>query len=263
MSNSCSNCKSKLGKAFLGSENNALNPESTEKLNQFLPESLRKNSFCQRCLDITFSKTVLDDNVLKKFKRYIKKLEKERQAINGKNISLQDQIQKKISERYIVNRENVKLYSTVPQQFNLIEYVESFLVVNSGMWSTSSDNLDAMWSVIHDNMAREGKETKNLLAKGFYNTQDLIKKAAFMKGGNAVVDVKYNFSELASNGKILVHCQGTAAFDDKGKKFDFQDIHDNFRIESNKFENQLEEYESMFKKYTEAKLYELLKSFQS
>ena len=259
MSNSCSNCNSKLGKAFLGSENNALNPESTEKLNQFLPESLRRDSFCQRCLDITFSKTVLDDNVLKKFRRYIRKLEKERQELNEKYISLEGEIQKKISDRYIVNRENVKLYSTVPQHLKLIEYVESFLVVNSGMWSTSSDNLDAMWSAIHDNMAREGKETNNLLGKGFYNTQDLIKKASFVKGGNAVVDVKYNFSELASNGKILVHCQGTAAYDEREKKIDFQDIYDNFKIELDKLRKQLDQYDILFEKYTEAKLLFLLK----
>ena len=149
----------------------------------------------------------------------------------------------------------------IPPDCNLIGYVESFMVVDSGMWSTSSDNLDAMWSVIHDNAARKGSDSLKKLGSGFRDTKDLIKKDCFIKGGNAVVDVKYSFSELAGNGKILVHCQGSAARLNTKETVDFSEIDMKYETKKISLEREVEEANKALSIYSEEKLRKLLVSF--
>ena len=135
------------------------------------------------------------------------------------------------------------LYSCSTLEIELICLVESFIIVDSGMWSTSSDNLDAMWSAIHDKAAREGVESDKKLAKGFENIKALLKKAAFIEGGNCVVDVKYSFSELAGNGKILIHCQGTAAIDKNKPVPDFTSIYSEVKETKKELEDKIKNIE--------------------
>ena len=87
------------------------------------------------------------------------------------------------------------------------------------MWSTSSDNLRG--SAVHDSIVRKG-ENHPLIATGINDVKNLVKMEAIDKGCNSVVDLKFNFSELAGNGKILIFCQGTAAIDKGNKLPDFQ-----------------------------------------
>lgn len=126
------------------------------------------------------------------------------------------------NEKFNKSKEYIKIYSNIPEGFKLIEFIESFIVVDTGMWSTSSDNLDAFWGALHDNIARSGSNTPSLIKKGFDDTKELLKREAFIRNGNCVVDLKYNFSELAGNGKILIYAQATAAINPNNKDLSFK-----------------------------------------
>ena len=120
------------------------------------------------------------------------------------------------------------IYSNTPSEFKSIQLVESFMVVNSGMWSTSSDNLDPLWGVIHDSAAMKGSNTDSNLSNAFRDLKSRLKRQAFLLGANSIVDLKYNFSELAGNGKILVFVMGTAAINPASDKPSFGSIQEKF-----------------------------------
>ena len=259
----CSNCQTKIGKPLIGKANNKLNEDLTHRLNQFLPEELRKPSFCQKCLDTSpDTVAVFSDHIQRKVRKYINRVGKNKKRLledlDGISVKIMDEKR----GIYDIHKEKIKLFSTIPPDCELIEYVESFMVVDSGMWSTSSDNLDAMWSVIHDNAARRGSDSLNKLGNGFRDTKELIKKSCFIKGGNAVVDTKYSFSELAGNGKILVHCQGTAARLNTTKSVDFSDIYKKYDAKKMTLEREIEEADKLISLHSEEKLRELLFSFK-
>jgi hypothetical protein len=238
----CPNCQSKTGKSFLSGENKVLTQDSLIKLNQFIPEYLRKDSFCFECSSYQQYTAPLN-HIYSRYKYYISNIE-------GDIVKLKSDLEKlevkKIEER--LNNdfiESIKIYSNSPSGFESIEMVECFLVVNSGMWSTSSDNLDPMWSVLHDSMASKGTNSDSLLSKGFRDSKSVLKKQTFLKGGNSIIDVKYNFSELAGNGKILLYLQGTASINPKLDVPSFNSIDTKFNIERDKINNSINELNSI------------------
>ena len=81
------------------------------------------------------------------------------------------------------------------------------------MWFTSSDNLDAMWSVIHDDIARKGNKTQNKLQDGCNEAKKNLTQSAILCRCYTIVDFKHTFSELAGNGKILIYSSGIASID--------------------------------------------------
>ena len=221
----CSNCESKIGKALIGKDIKALSQDSLSKLNEFLPENLRKDTFCEKCA--TYRPKVEFPHIYAKYQAHTKSLiltlEKKRNELADLNSEIE--IEKGKSD---FNFNNIGIFSNTPTHIELIELVESYFVIDSGMWSTSSDNLDAMWSAVHDSIARKGIDSENKLSKGFETSKRFLKQRAFIKGGNTVVDVKYNFSELAGNGKILMYCQGTAGVDKNKKVPSFTEINSRY-----------------------------------
>ncbi len=220
MSN-CHNCDAKIGKPLIGSENKEVTPVSLLTLNDFLPNKLKRSSFCEKCS--TYKPKVESPHIYVKYKEHYNSLAL---ALKKKRSELEDLSSQIILDKGSIdfNYNDLVMYSNTPTNYELIEFVESYFIVDSGMWSTSSDNLDAMWSAVHDSIARKGIESENKLSKGFSDSKKILKKQAFIKGGNTVVDVKFDFSELAGNGKILMYCQGTAAIDKSRPTPSFEEI---------------------------------------
>lgn len=129
------------------------------------------------------------------------------------------------------------------------------------MWSTSSDNLDAFWSAVHDNAARSGSNTSSLIKKGLDEAKELIKREAFINKGNCVVDFKYKFSELAGNGKILILAQGMAGKNPNQKEFELSDIDKIIEKDRKDILNCIEENSLILKNKSVEKLTELITSF--
>lgn len=223
----CSNCDSKIGKAIIGKDNKGIGDESLKLLNNFLPESLRRNSFCEKCASYK-PKVDFISHIYLKYKRYLGEL---KITLNKLNRELDELNSKILIEKGNVdfNFNSIKLFSNSPENYELLEFIESYIIVDSGMWSTSSDNLDALWSAVHDKAAREGKDSQNKLTKGFEDSKKILKKKAFIIGGNSVVDVSFNFSELAGNGKILIYCQGTAAINKSNPVPSFDEVNEKYR----------------------------------
>ena len=83
----CANCDTKIGNPLIGKEIKKLDKSSLDKLNDFLPESVRRPSFCQKCLAINLSSTVANVdsyNIIRRLQDYfhrlnmvLKKLEKQ------------------------------------------------------------------------------------------------------------------------------------------------------------------------------------------
>jgi uncharacterized protein YbjQ (UPF0145 family) len=237
----CSNCSESISKPLIGKENKALDESSLKKINDFLPDELRQDSFCHKCSSYNHirNNSVYDTHIYSKYSQYLNKISKKYKFkltdLNNLKSNINDE-----KGRLFPEFETVVLYSNTPKELELIEFIESYSVVDTGMWSTSSDNLDAVWSAIHDNIARKGSDTDNKLLNAFELTKEVLRKQAFMLSANSVVDVKYNFSELAGNGKILMYCSGTAAINPKKKVPQLNNI-------ESKFKNQLEGLNSEIK----------------
>ena len=260
----CANCDTKIGNPLIGKEIKKLDKSSLDKLNDFLPESLRRPSFCQKCLNINFNSTIGVEgfNIVRKLEVHHATLREISKKVSHEINNLKDNINNKKGELYPDFSDKMVLYSCYPSNLELIGFVESFMIVDSGMWSTSSDNLDVMWSVIHDRTAREGFESDKKLSKGFDNIKILLKKASFIEGGNSVVDVKYSFSELAGNGKILMHCQGTAAIDKKNPVPDFSYIHSEFEETKRDLEDKIKNIEQEISEKSIHSLKEVVKELK-
>ena len=242
----CANCNTKIGKPLIGKEIKKLDKSSLDKLNDFLPESVRRPSFCQKCLTINLSSTVVNVdsyNIIRRLQDYLHRLNMVLKKLEKQIESLNDNLDREKGKLYYDFSSKMTLYSCYPNDVELLSFVESFIIVDSGMWSTSSDNLDAMWSAIHDNAARAGNDSDKKLSKGFDNIKALLKKSAFIEGGNCVVDVKYSFSELAGNGKILMHCQGTAAIDKNKPVPDFTSIYSEVKETKKELEDKIKNIE--------------------
>ena len=88
----CANCNTKIGKPLIGKEIKKLDKSSLDKLNDFLPESVRRPSFCQKCLTTSFSSVANTDstNIIRRLEVYLynnnnikKKISQEIQDLNN------------------------------------------------------------------------------------------------------------------------------------------------------------------------------------
>lgn len=217
----CSNCNSDA-KPLLGKKLRFLDRSSLEILNEFLPDYLKSSSFCEKCSE--YRPTVEFPHIYLKYKEYIQNLSKERERKKSQLANLVSELEMQKSELYD-SAYSIDVFSNTPPYIELIEFVEDYTIVDSGMWSTSSDNIGGVWGAVHDKIARKGDDSLNRLSEGFEKLRASIKLNAFLKGGNSVVDLKFSFSELAGNGKILMYCQGTAGIDRKKNIPDFRVIY--------------------------------------
>ena len=224
----CDNCNRHIEKKFLVATNMGLNKDGLDRLNAFLPEQLKKESFCEYC--VKPNNYHEKNSLYKSYDVYFEQLESQLTTKENKYIEISKELNSE-KEEILVNSdiENIVLFSNTPNGYELLGLVESYRVVDSGMWSTSSDQLDAMWSAVHDNIARQGNNTNSNLSEGLINVKTTLKKIACTKGGNVVVDVKFNFSELAGNGKILMFCQGTVGIDKNRSLVDFEEVEKKYR----------------------------------
>lgn len=232
----CSNCNSDA-KPLLGKRLRFLDRSSLEKLNDFLPDYLKSSSFCEKCSE--YKPAVEVPHIYLKYKDYIQNLLKERERKKSQLVNLVSDLETQKSELYD-NTFNIVIFSNTPSHIELIELVESYFIVDSGMWSTSSDNIDGVWGAVHDKIARKGEDSHNKLSEGFEKSKSSIKLNTFLRGGNTVVDFKYSFSELAGNGKILVYCQGTAGIDQKKNVPNFSGIYSKYNEKLNLLQDEID-----------------------
>ena len=213
----CPHCDSKIKEASLiNSENKFLNETSIKRINDFLPEKYPKKvkQYCDSCIFFDDYEPKLC-YINERFKEYYENCKEkvESNELDKEISSLSNHIAK--TELIYSNsfQGSVKIYSTSPNNFLQEKFIESQIILDTGMWSTSSDNLDAMWSVIHDNIAREGSGTENKLQDGFNEAKKNLRQSATLARCNTIVDFKHTFSELAGNGKILIYSSGMASID--------------------------------------------------
>lgn len=230
----CPNCKAKIRteKSMFKGINRTIPKEHYQQIKEFInDDDFIEEAYCESCAYVIYlsdSNSSLLSNYNQLFFDHPKKSEKKQLQIKIKELKKEtDSVRIRIIKSFL---NNVNLYSNSNEKHESIGLVEGFKVVDSGMWSTSSDNLDAMWSAVHDSIARKGEKSNSLIATGINDVKNLVKMEAIDKGCNAVVDLKFNFSELAGNGKILIFCQGTAAIDKKNKLPDFSSLDKEFDI---------------------------------
>tara|TARA_B110000908_G_C10154090_1_gene402785 strand:+ start:244 stop:1053 length:810 start_codon:yes stop_codon:yes gene_type:complete len=230
----CPNCKSTIReeKGVFKGVNKIIPLENYQQIKEFISDDgFINEAYCESCaytLSILESSKSLVRKYHDFFVRHPKKTE--RGELSSKINKLEkdsDSTRVRIIKSFL---NNVTLYSNNHNNFESVSLVEGFKVVDSGMWSTSSDNLDAMWSVVHDAAARKGEKSNSKISEGLNDVKDLIKMEAINKKCNTVLDLRFNFSELAGNGKILIFCQGTAAINTAKKLPDFSSLEKEFNL---------------------------------
>lgn len=230
----CPNCKSKIRneKGMFKGINRIIPKEHYQQIKDFIDDDeFIEEAYCESCayqLSIQENSKSLIRKYHNNFLDHHKKNERWELSTKIKQLKKEtDSVRIRIIKSFL---NNVKLFSNTDKNFESVTLVEGFKVVDSGMWSTSSDNLDAMWSAVHDSIARKGEKSNSLIAGGINDVKNLVKMEAIDRGCNAVVDLKFNFSELAGNGKILIFCQGTAAINKKSKLPDFSSLDKEFNL---------------------------------
>ena len=257
----CNNCGNKIkSHSSFGNTNRALTSSSLKLLNDFLPDDLVKESFCYDCTTTIEIRTSL--SIYDKLNEWLKPLEKKKLDIMSSFDSIQESILKKKIIVFDSYKDDIKLYSIIPDKIKTLEFIDNSIIVDSGMWSTSSDNLDAMWSAVHDSIARKGLDSDNKLNKGLFDSKESLKRMVFLNGGNCVVDLKHSFSELAGNGKILIYSQGTMGIDSTKKLVNFNDVEKEFKDELESLESQLNEIHITQQKYHLERLNSILTTLE-
>ena len=233
----CLNCQSVYGNSN-GFDTKKLSEDSLTTLNSFLPEYLRRNSFCSKCINTNIQLTY-DSNLFSKYQRYMETKKQNLSKVQQQLDELNKEILKTKSDNYEKYSKYIYVYTCKPEGIELIKMVEGFIIVDSGMWSTSSDNLNSIWTVIHDSIAREGIDSTNKISIGLNNVKELVKKSSFVEGGNCVVDFKYTFSELSSNGKILIIGTGTCGIDESQPIFNLSELDSSYSSRKSFLENSI------------------------
>ena len=199
----CPNCSRKVntdGKSGLfGTKNAYLSNDIINEINDYLPEGLRGEKLCTECINPSDYK---EGRLLTRIIDW-----------EGENDTLQSELkkrQKELESNIALRAINVvRFFSIIPKEFEPIEMVEGIVMFDSGARSTSADNLNAgIWNVINDSLALQLGNTHNVI--------DAIKAAkmeiaykAIKSGCDIVADLKPVYSDLAANGKILLHLSGT------------------------------------------------------
>lgn len=199
----CPNCDNKVRKegssGVLGTKNFFLSTDLVKEIKSYLPEGLIEDNICNQCVNPNF----VYKGVESRIQGRIKKNEEHRlslnQEVNDLYVKLKNGLQDFIS-----------LYSVVPKDFKPISIVESIIMFDSGARSTSSDNLNAgIWNVINDSIALSLGNTDNV-KQALSAAKTELQFKSFQLDCNAVSDIKPVYSDLAANGKILLHLTGTA-----------------------------------------------------
>lgn len=222
----CPNCHSKIDSDT--PTNKMLCSDLYFKLKAILPSEFIEDAYCDNCFKLPDLQKYNAFNVVEKYEKFLRDKKRLLEKLDNQNSVLEkvriSEFKEKKENLVKRNAEDIVIYSNTPIEFQLLGFVESFQVVNSGMWSTASDNFNPLISMIHDQIASAGNNSDELLSQGFAKAKKYIKYDACLKGGNVIVDFKHTFSELAGNGKILIYSQGTAGIDKTRPVIDFNSL---------------------------------------
>lgn len=199
----CPNCDQKVrvegSSGVFGTKNFFLSEDIVKEIKSFLPEGLIGDKICNECVSPAYVYGGVQsriDGIKGETEKKIKELEEERNKL--------------FLEQRNELTDFVSLFSIVPEGFQPISIVESIVMFDSGARSTSSDNFNAgIWNVINDTIALNLGNTDNV-KEALSAAKVEIQIKAFGLGCNAVADLKPVYSDLAANGKILLHLTGTA-----------------------------------------------------
>lgn len=204
----CPICDSKVvtdNKTVLfGTKNRFISEEQLMRINNILPKELQSEQICQNCLKPEFTTGTLAKNMVD-FRDKLFERNKELEQLKSENL---------ISLRRSA-METVKILSTTPNQFISKQYIYSIIMFDSGTRSTSADNLEAgAWNIIHDNLTLKlGNSEK--VEKALQSALTELQLKCISLNCDTVTAITPAYSDLAANGKILLHLSGTAGYIEK------------------------------------------------
>lgn len=207
MSN-CPNCGTKVnseGKSGLfKTKNKFISEDYLKSINLALQDTLQFECICEKCID---SSSSIMGGVYLKLQHKIKELKQDRTAEISKD---KQELENQLREESI---KIVKCYSITPTDFKPNSLVESVIMFDSGARSTSSDNLNAgVWNVVNDSIALKLGNTESVL-EAINAVKSDIQYKCLILGCDTVADLKPVYSDLAANGKILLHMSGTSGLE--------------------------------------------------
>lgn len=199
----CPNCNRKVntdGKSGLfGTKNAYLSNDIINEINDYLPEGLRGEKLCTECINPS-------DYTEGRLLTRIIDWEKENDRLQSELKKRQNELESNIALKAI---NVVRFFSIIPKDFEPIEMVEGIVMFDSGARSTSADNLNAgIWNVINDTIALQLGNTQNVTDAITAAKMEIAYKA-IKSGCDIVADLRPTYSDLAANGKILLHLSGT------------------------------------------------------
>ena len=204
----CPICDSKVvtdeKSSLFGTKNRFISEEQIVKVNSVLPEELKSEKICQNCLKPEFTNGTL-----------AKRMVDHRDKLWSRN----KELEKLKSELLLALRrsamQTVKTLSTVPERFSSKQYIYSIIMYDSGARSTSADNLNAgAWNIVHDNIALQlGNSEK--AEKALESAIAELQLKCISINCDTVAAITPAYSDLAANGKILLHLGGTAGYVEK------------------------------------------------
>lgn len=198
----CPNCDQKVrvegSSGVFGTKNFFLSDELVKEINSFLPEGLIRDKICNECVSPAYVYGGIQSRI-----DGIKE-------VTGKKI---EELQKERNKLYLEQKNEltdfIRLFSIVPENFHPISIAESIVIFDSGARSTSSDNFEAgIWNVINDSIALTLGNT-NSVKEALAAAKVELQIKAFNASCNTVAALKPVYSDLAANGKILLHLTGT------------------------------------------------------
>lgn len=201
----CPYCDKKVNtedkSGFFGATKNKYLPkDKIQEINSLLPDDLKSEQLCNEC---TNPYDIRDGGLLKRI-RYWKSL------LKGRIETIQKEKQEAFKRLSKEGEKFFRYYSITPKDFEPKQLVEAVIMFDSGTRSTSSDNFNAgVWNVINDSIALQLGNTNNVTEAIEVVKAEILIKAALMDC-DVIADLKPTYSDLAANGKILLHMSGTA-----------------------------------------------------
>jgi hypothetical protein len=204
----CPICDSKVvtddKTGLFGTKNRFISEEQLKRINDILPKELQSEQICQNCLKPEFTTGTL-----------AKKMVDLRDKLFERNKDIEKIKSEKLMSLRRSAMKTVKILSTIPSQFVSKQYIYSIIMFDSGTRSTSADNLEAgAWNIIHDNLTLKlGNSEK--VEKALQSALAELQLKCISLNCDTVTAITPTYSDLAANGKILLHLSGTAGFIEK------------------------------------------------
>lgn len=203
----CPLCNTKVNtgdtSGFLANKIVFLSPDIVEQINHKLPPDMRSEKICSYCINYN---SFIGNGICDRVQRRINSLKSGNPVVTNTG---KEEIELKILNE---SKKFVKCFTIEVKEFTPVESIDSVVMFDSGARSTSADNFNAgIWNVINDSLTLKLGNTKNVEDAIEAAKNDLKYKTALL-GCNTIVGLRSTYSDLASNGKILLHLSGTAGY---------------------------------------------------